>query len=46
MEDRALVLAPAVNRDKAKTMVTQKLDGKKKITGAEVLLSFVWIREL
>jgi len=35
LEDRALVLAPAVNRDKAKTMVTQKLDGKKKITGAE-----------
>ena len=36
IDDRSLILAPAVDHDKAQTLITQKLDAKKKATGAEV----------
>eukprot|EP00658_Telonema_sp_P-2_P076546 TRINITY_DN6721_c0_g1_i1.p1 TRINITY_DN6721_c0_g1~~TRINITY_DN6721_c0_g1_i1.p1 ORF type:complete len:684 (+),score=237.70 TRINITY_DN6721_c0_g1_i1:144-2195(+) len=34
IEDRALILAPAVDRSTAQSLVSQKLDAKKKSTGA------------
>lgn len=40
IDDRSLLLAPAVGHEKAQTLITQKLDAKKKVTGAEVWHAF------